>query len=246
VLLALDRYFNTYENVEPDFVARVWLGETYVAENVFAGYDAATQQTLVPMQYVVDAPENPDIVLQKDGDDGRLYYRLGLQYAPTDLRLDPLEMGFTVIRTYEAVNDASDVTRDEDGTWHIKAGAEVRVRIPMVTTNRRYNVALVDNLPAGFEAINPALAISAPVSGVDNPIARPYGWWWYSTWYEHQNLRDSRAEAFTTVLWDGVYNYDYVARATTPGTFVAPPAKAEEMYTPEVFGRSGSDIVVIE
>jgi uncharacterized protein YfaS (alpha-2-macroglobulin family) len=173
VLLALDRYFNTYENVEPDFVARVWLGETYVAENTFAGYDAATQQTLVPMQYVVDAPENPAILLQKDGDDGRLYYRLGLQYAPTDLRLDPLEMGFTVIRTYEAVNDASDVTRDEEGTWHIKAGAEVRVRIQMVTTNRRYNVALVDNLPAGFEAINPALAISAPVSAVDSPRRAP-------------------------------------------------------------------------
>lgn len=246
VLLALDRYFNTYENVEPDFVARVWLGDTYVAENSFQGYDATTQQTLVPMQYVVDAPENPDIILQNDGDAGRLYYRLGLQYAPTDLRLDPLEMGFTVIRSYEAVNDAGDVTRDEEGVWHVKAGAEVRVKIQMVTTNRRYNVALIDNLPAGFEAINPALAISAPVEVDTDPIVRPYGWWWASTWYEHQNLRDSRAEAFTTVLWDGVYNYEYVARATIPGTFVAPPAKAEEMYTPEVFGRSGSDIVVIE
>jgi uncharacterized protein YfaS (alpha-2-macroglobulin family) len=36
-----------------------------------------------------------------------------------------------------------------------------------------------------------------------------------------------------------------VARATTPGEFVVPPAKAEEMYSPEVFGRSGSDRVVI-
>jgi alpha-2-macroglobulin len=37
-----------------------------------------------------------------------------------------------------------------------------------------------------------------------------------------------------------------VARATTPGTFVAPPAKAEEMYHPEVFGRSASDWVIVE
>jgi len=36
------------------------------------------------------------------------------------------------------------------------------------------------------------------------------------------------------------------ARATTPGTFIAPPAKAEEMYSPEVFGRSASDWVVVE
>src|SRR5690606_5077886 len=108
------------------------------------------------------------------------------------------------------------------------AGARVRVRVEMVTRNVRYNVALVDPLPAGLEPINPALAISAPAPIDEDPLARPYGWWWRSTWYEHQNLRDSRAEAFTTVLWDGVYEYTYVARATTPGTFVAPPAKAEE------------------
>ena len=60
-----------------------------------------------------------------------------------------------------------------------------------------------------------------------------------------RRLRDAGAEAFTSSLWDGVYNYSYVARATTPGEFVTPPAKAEEMYSPEVFGRSGSDRVVI-
>ncbi|MBO0723798.1 MAG: hypothetical protein J2P41_23435, partial [Blastocatellia bacterium] len=38
----------------------------------------------------------------------------------------------------------------------------------------------------------------------------------------------------------------YVARATTPGVFVAPPSKAEEMYHPETFGRGGTDRVVIE
>jgi alpha-2-macroglobulin len=37
-----------------------------------------------------------------------------------------------------------------------------------------------------------------------------------------------------------------IARATTPGTFIVPPAKAEEMYSPEVFGRSGSDWVVVK
>ncbi|MFC2055179.1 hypothetical protein ACFLV7_12935 [Chloroflexota bacterium] len=37
-----------------------------------------------------------------------------------------------------------------------------------------------------------------------------------------------------------------MARATTPGNFVVPPAKAEEMYSPEVFGRSGSDWVIVE
>ncbi|MCA9938832.1 MAG: hypothetical protein KC418_09325, partial [Anaerolineales bacterium] len=104
-------------------------------------------------------------------------------------------------------------------------------------------VALVDRMPAGLEIINPDLAVSS-VPPNENARPTPY-WWWWGPWYEHQNLRDDRAEAFTSLLWDGVYEYSYVARATTPGTFVVPPAKAEEMYAPEVFGRSGSDRVVV-
>ena len=71
----------------------------------------------------------------------------------------------------------------------------------------------------------------------------PYGRYrrWWGPWFEHQNLRDERAEAFTSLLWSGVHTYSYVARATTPGQFVVPPAKAEEMYAPETFGRSGTD-----
>ncbi|MCY4555458.1 MAG: hypothetical protein OXF79_03580, partial [Chloroflexi bacterium] len=58
--------------------------------------------------------------------------------------------------------------------------------------------------------------------------------------------RDDRAEAFASYLWAGTHEYSYVVRATTPGTFVVPPAKAEEIYAPEVFGRSGSDRVIVQ
>ena len=53
-------------------------------------------------------------------------------------------------------------------------------------------------------------------------------------------------EVFASLLWEGVYNYSYVTRATTPGQFVVPPAKAEEMYHPETFGRTGTDFVNVE
>jgi hypothetical protein len=71
-------------------------------------------------------------------------------------------------------------------------------------------------------------------------------WWWYGPWYEHQNMRDERVEAFASLLWEGVHEYTYVARATTPGNFVVPPPKAEEMYMPETFGRGGSDRMIVE
>jgi uncharacterized protein YfaS (alpha-2-macroglobulin family) len=245
VLLAMDRYFNTFEATTPDFVARMWLGETYVAEHTHQGRTAETQQTVVPMSFLVEQPGVQDLIIGKEGD-GRLYYRLGLRYAPTDLGLDPLDMGFVVQRTYAAVDDPADVRRDEEGVWHIKAGARVRVRLTLVAVNRRYHVALVDRLPAGLEIINPDLAVSENVPSDPNATTNNSGYWWWGPWYDHQNLRDAGAEAFAPFLWDGVYNYSYVARATTPGEFVVPPAKAEEMYSPEVFGRSASDKVIVE
>ncbi len=244
VLVALDRYFNTYESVEPDFVARMWLGEGYVGEHAYQGYSTDYTQTVVPMSYLVDQqPET--ITLEKQGD-GRLYYRLGLRYAPESLQLDPLEMGFVVQRRYEAVDIPTDVTQDENGVWHIKAGVRVRVRLTMVADTRRYHVALADPLPAGLEILNPSLAVTGSIPQDPSSPDYRYGWWWWGTWYNHQNMRDERAEAFTPLLWEGVYTYTYVTRATTPGTFIVPPAKAEEMYSPEVFGRTGTDVVVVK
>ena len=241
ILLALNSYFDTFESVDPDFVARAWLGDTYAAEAEFRGRSTDTSLTTVPMADVI-VEGDTNLVLAKDGD-GRMYYRLGLRYAPDDLELDPRDEGFVVERVYEAVDDPDDVRHNDDGSWDIAAGATVRVRLTMVADARRTHVALIDPLPAGLEAVNPALATSLTVPP-DDPSVSPSGWW-YRQWFEHQNLRDDRAEAFTSHLPGGTYEYTYVARATTPGEFVVPPARAEEIFAPEVFGRSAGATVVV-
>jgi uncharacterized protein YfaS (alpha-2-macroglobulin family) len=245
VLLALDRYFRTYEKTTPDFVARAWLGQAYAGEQQFRGRSTDRRQFEVPMSYLATRGGAQNLTLSKEGA-GRLYYRIGMRYAPSSLKLAAADYGFTVERVYEAVDDASDVRRDADGTWRIKAGAQVRVRLTLGAPARRYHVALTDQLPAGLEPLNPALAVTNSVPQDEKSQPRNYGWWWFRPWFEHQNMRDERVEAFTSLLWDGVYDYSYVARATTPGTFVVPPPKAEEMYHPETFGRGSTDRVVVE
>ncbi|MBL0220974.1 MAG: hypothetical protein IPQ07_44775 [Myxococcales bacterium] len=247
-LLALDLYFQTYEKVTPNFVARVWLGNDSAGELPFRGRSTKYFQINVPMTAVA-AHDQQALTIQKDGT-GRLYYRIGMTYAPASLSLAAADYGFVVERTYEGIDDPKDVRRGPDATWHIKAGARVRVKLSMVNENRRYHVALVDPLPAGLEILNPALAgqpaLPADASVTDETSGRGAYWWWYGPWYEHQNLRDERAEAFTQELAEGVHAYAYVTRATTPGTFVVPPPKAEEMYMPETFGRGASDKVIVE
>jgi hypothetical protein len=241
ILLALDRYFAAFEATAPDFVARVWLGDLYAAQHQFSGRSTDRALTLVPMPELLAAGDS-DLIVEKDGE-GRLYYRLGLRYAPDDLSLDPLDRGFVVQRSYEAVDDPGDVWLDDDGVWHVLAGAQVRVSLTMVNDSRRTNMALVDPMPAGFESLNPALAVTGDVGARRGGAAD--SWWWW-TWYEHQNLRDDRAEAFSSYLWAGTHEYSYMVRATTPGTFVVPPARAEEIYAPEVFGRSRTDTVIVQ
>jgi alpha-2-macroglobulin len=245
VLLALDKYFQTYEKATPDFVARVWLGKDYAGDHPFKGRQTDYYDIDIPMAFVA-THDKQDLTIQKDGK-GRLYYRVGMTYAPASLKLDPADYGFVVQRVYEGADDPKDVTRAQDGTWRIKAGARVRVKLTMVNESRRYHVALVDPIPAGLEPMNPRLATTGPIpTDPKEQQSRGRYWWWYGPWYEHQNMRDERVEAFAALLWEGVHTYEYVARATTPGNFVVPPPKAEEMYMPETFGRGGSDRVIVE
>ena len=244
-MIALERYFQTYEKQTPSFVARAWLGADSAGEQAFRGRSTTAYQISVPMTAVA-AHDGQPLTLAKVGT-GRLYYRIGMTYAPASLTLAAADHGFVVERRYEGVDDPADVTRNAQGTWHVKSGARVRVVVTLVNEDRRYHVALVDPLPAGLEAVNPELSGAQP--DVPRPAqssgrARSFYRWW-SPWYEHENLRDERVEAFATYLYEGVHEYTYVTRATTPGTFVVPPPKAEEMYMPETFGRGASDRVII-
>ena len=74
--------------------------------------------------------------------------------------------------------------------------------------------------------------------------ARWDGGWW--TPFDHRELRDDRVVYRARVLWKGTYTVTYVARATTPGTFVRPPVLAEEMYNPAVYGRSDGGVFTVE
>ncbi|HQU92924.1 MAG TPA: alpha-2-macroglobulin family protein, partial [Pyrinomonadaceae bacterium] len=97
ILLAMDKYFNAFEKVTPDFVSRVWLGNTYAGEQTFKGRSIDSNELTIPMSYLVeqgggnaDAPVRTpvNLLIDKQGP-GRLYYRIGMKYAPKNLKLEP-------------------------------------------------------------------------------------------------------------------------------------------------------------
>ena len=250
-LLALSRYFELFEKETPDFTARLWYAEKTVAASRFKGRTMDIVKTRVPMKALLEQAAG-DLILAKKGP-GRLYYRIGLKYAPRNLASKAADYGFSVERSFmpEGGPDRELRTR-EDGAFVVKAGSYVRVRLRVVAPDRRYYVAVVDPLAAGFEAVNEALKTSASqrLDGASGTTLQDDGerWWrrWYYNPWDYQELRDDRVQLFSDWMHEGVYEHTYIVRATTIGTFVVPPLRAEEMYSPDVFGRSDSAVVVVE
>ena len=60
----------------------------------------------------------------------------------------------------------------------------------------------------------------------------------YYSWgtFDHWEIYDDKVLLFADALYAGEHTFSYLVRAMTFGTFTMPPTKAEEMYTPEVFG----------
>ena len=61
-----------------------------------------------------------------------------------------------------------------------------------------------------------------------------WGWWWFS----HSEMRDEKMALFAEYLPRGTYEYTYLMRASVAGEYLVIPTTAEQMYFPEVFGRS--------
>ncbi|MCX4242699.1 Ig-like domain-containing alpha-2-macroglobulin family protein [Paraliomyxa miuraensis] len=250
-LVAADRYYRSVEADEPDFTARVWLDEQLSGEQRFEGRSMASAELRLAMAELLEngggKPER-SLVLGKEGT-GKLYYRMGLRYAPKDLVLPAVDQGFEVHRTYEALAgaegkpDASAVQQLPDGGWQVKAGTNVKVTLTIVARDRANYVVIDDALPAGFEGQNPRFRTSvAATSEASRTVSADHWWWpWWS--FDHTDLRDDRMLLFSDSMPAGVYTYSYTARATTLGTFVLPPIKAEAMYEPERFGHSSTATV---
>jgi uncharacterized protein YfaS (alpha-2-macroglobulin family) len=253
-LLGLHTYFKIREKDVPDFMAKVMLGQSTVAKKTFKGRSLQWVKGQVPMKKLVSFKGPLGFIKQGTG---RLYYSAKLRYARSTLPDKPWDEGFFVTRTYERVpQDVSsfsamrgDPHKQGKGTNRVKAGDLVRVTLRIVVPQQSHFVVVDDPLPAGLEAVNFTLMTASrsirramgATSGFQPGYShRRYSSTWYTPFY-HREVRDDRVQLFADSVMPGVHTYVYLARATTIGDFVAPPTHVEQMYEPEVFGRTGAE-----
>jgi alpha-2-macroglobulin len=181
---------------------------------------------------------------------GAIYYYLSVTEIPLAPPVTPENKGIQVERWYETMEGGKPITSVAEGDL-------VRVRLRISVPVARYFVIVDDPLPAGLEAVDLSLRTASAVAGPgaqprerDHEEEEPTPWYgrWDAGWwtpFDHREIRDDRVVYSANLLWRGTYTATYIARATTPGTFIRPPVHSEEMYNPAVYGRSDGGTFVV-
>jgi uncharacterized protein YfaS (alpha-2-macroglobulin family) len=133
----------------------------------------------------------------------------------------------------------------------VRQGDKFVVALTVNTDERRLNPVIVaDLLPAGFEietVLRPADARVVEYdwsTGEDRVRAGAFDFLGEISQAQSSQAQDDRYVAAINVF-DRPVTLAYVVRAVTPGSFAMPGVVAEDMYRPEVFGRSAPGRVTI-
>ena len=142
--------------------------------------------------------------------------------------------GLTVRRRY--LDERGNPLRDNA----VRSGDLVKVELTLAAATTLDNVVIEDLLPAGLEIENPRLATQAGEATValnDDADKAP-------AFAERRlDMRDDRLILVGDLTRAGTATYVYTARAVAPGTFAAPPVRAECMYdiaTSSTFGAGAT------
>jgi uncharacterized protein YfaS (alpha-2-macroglobulin family) len=225
-------YYRKYESEVPDFTAVVALGTEVVARDAFHGRTTQAAAHDVPLP----PPATLPVTFTRDGKAGTLFYLMRLRYATTEVMKTPLDQGISVQRSYA-------------GKTSFKAGDLIKVTLTVKNTKERRFVAITDPIPAGTEPVESWFATTA--SDIAEQVGRQTSdddsWaWWERSGFDHVERHDDRVELFATRLGEGTHTFSYMLRATTAGTFITAPLHAEQMYEPEVFGRTATSIIEVQ
>ena len=233
-LIALTEYISLCEATETT-TCDAWFNNYHIVSQRFAKGDHSVQPATasVPL-HMVDEAAPSAITIQSRGA-ARIYARMAVTYVHRDFStVIALDSGFGVARQFSvAHHDGGNLTEERldetrgDASCAVGAVVVVRLHVAVVTT--RHHVAIVVPIPAGMEITNSL-----------NP------WSCVSPHADRINMRDAQAEFFVSYMPAGEYDYSFETLATRPGTFVVPPARASEMYAPEVFGRTKATVITVK
>ncbi len=239
-LLAFAEYLSATKELDANFTSGIEIAGKKVMDQKFDSSNVLQRKEVATALKDLARGKETEVKIGKDGQ-GLLYYDVVMKYIYTPDEIEPAEEGIGILREMTPLTpkDASMAV----GTTH-------KVKLTITVPEWRNFVAVESPLPAGMEAIDFRLRTTQQdlADEVNQPREGQWSWdyYWNGLWrFRHIEFRDDQVFLFADDLEAGVYEYEYLVRATTPGKFHLRPARVWEMYYPETFGQTSGEWMTI-
>ncbi|MDR1309435.1 MAG: hypothetical protein LBL95_06010, partial [Deltaproteobacteria bacterium] len=229
-LLALSSYLALAEPEDPNLSISATLGDKELLSAVFRSPLSPPARATEPISAL---PGAKTLDISSEGT-GEAWATVRLSFAPLapDLSADN-PSSLSISRSYSILRPEA----SSPGLSSFKRGQVVQVTVTLMTPEDRHDLVLEDRIPAGFETINLRF-LSEDQTLVPGTDPESTGWKYTdSFWFDHQEIWPDRVSVYADFLPAGVYTFSYLVRPVTLGTYQVPGPRAEEMYSPEVYGR---------
>jgi len=133
-----------------------------------------------------------------------------------------------------------------------RPGDRLAVRVALTVPNDIYYLAVSDYIPAGAEIVDTSLKTSQqgmfgepeaqPLFDPRNPFARGFGMWLFS----QPQIYDDHITWTADYLPAGSYELFYIMTPLQSGEFRVLPARAWQLYFPEVQANSAGGVFAIK
>lgn len=219
IIRAFVDYSKVSEELKPNYTYTVLLDGKQIAQGTVSDPKQTIPDLNIPTQNI--KAEGSKITINKTGD-GQIYSTLTAVEFHTDKNAKAQNQGLQVSRTYE---------NEQGPEYSLGVGdtAIVKITLNGLYADEYYGV-IKDELPAGLVPVNESFKNEQygqkPQSGYD------------SNQVSDQQVTENGMVLSLYKVGAGQRTYTYRARVVSEGTFIAPPATASLMYTPEISGRS--------
>jgi uncharacterized protein YfaS (alpha-2-macroglobulin family) len=216
------------ETAQP-FAVDVFVNGERVGQHAFT---AAEMTASNPVRFVAPARAGANQIRIAKKDGGIAYWSAAAEYfdpAAAAARSGSRELA--IARRYSKLAPVTVgsriVFREQPFEGTAVPGDVLAVRLTVAGAPDWRYLAIEDPLPAGVEALQDTDAF---------PLERPQSvrWWWGS----NVEYRDNRTVFFQESFEQGRYEYVYLVKVISAGSFRAVPAQAAPMYAPGVFAVS--------
>lgn len=229
VLRALNTYQNVFPTGEQPVQVILSMNDTELIRSQL-GPKKPQDRLDIPMDRL---PPSMTLKIKKETGDF-LFYDIKYRTVRKTHRPYGLEQGITLSRQY------FDLDGHEVKASDLKHGKTYRAVLNFYFADASDYVVVEEPVGAGLEPVNFALK-NVNFTLRDGEYRGNSDLSWYLT---HREFHDQKILLFADAVPRGFYEFSYFVNVTNGGSYLVPPARAMEMYNPEIFGTTGAEKVV--